>query len=159
MNTKIKEIIARLQETTKGEPWYGKSAFTILGEFNPSMASVQVAGHPHRAIDLIYHLLTWTEFALHRVRLQKIEDMQQFERLDWREIDPQIHGWEEAVTGFMQANDQLIIELEGKTDDWLSETVEYRDYSFRTLLEGLADHHIYHLAQINYISKALDQQE
>ena len=155
MNTQIQTIIGRLRETLYGEPWYGKSASRIFSEIDSSVTNVRPEQHPHTPTDLIYHMLTWSEFALKRIEGEKIDDMEKFEKLDWREIDPQIHGWEEAVIDFKKTNEQLITALENKDDEWLNTIVDYREYNFRTLLEGLIDHHIYHLAQINYIGKAM----
>lgn len=155
MNTQVNSIITSLKETLDGDPWYGKSVYAILNGIDPSVTNVRTAGHPHTALDLIYHLLTWSEFTLARINAEKIDDMQKFESLDWREIDPQIHGWEEAVQQFRETNSSIIRELESRPDTWLKEKVDYRDYDFNTLLTGIIQHHIYHAAQINYIDKAL----
>lgn len=155
MNTQVNSIITSLKETLDGEPWYGKSVYAILNGINPGLTNVRAAQHPHTALDLIYHLLTWTEFTLARINGEKIDDLQQFDSLDWREIDPQIHGWEEAVQQFRETNTRIIGVLQGKTDDWLKEKVDYREYDFLTLLNGIIQHHIYHAAQINFIDKAL----
>ena len=60
---------------------------------------------------------------------------------------------------FKTTNDQLILALSDKTDEWLENIVEYRTYTFAHLLDGIVKHHIYHLAQINYIGKAVTEPE
>lgn len=155
MNTQVNSIITSLEETLHGDPWYGKSVYAILEGINPSVTNVATAQHPHTALDLIYHMLTWSSFTLDRINGEKINDMQKFDSLDWREIDPQIHGWEEAVTGFKDANTKIIEALQARPDAWLKEKVDYREYDFHTLLTGIIQHHIYHAAQINFIGKAL----
>ncbi|MET0638317.1 MAG: DinB family protein [Chitinophagaceae bacterium] len=155
MNSQVNLIIARLQETLDGDPWYGKSVYATLEGIDPGITNIRPGEQPHSAVDLIYHMLTWTEFTLKRIEGEKINDLEKFESLDWREIDPQIHGWEEAVNDFRQTNLQLIAALADKPDEWLQEKVDYRDYNFDTLLRGLIEHHIYHTGQINYLEKTL----
>jgi len=155
MEKQISSIIDNLTEIMKGQPWHGKSADEILAEISPEKTNVRPGHHPHTAVDLIYHMLTWSEFTLKRIQGEQINDMKAFEQLDWREIDPQIHGWEEAVNDFKKTNDQIIEALREKNDDWLNNKVDYREYNFAFLLDGLIKHHIYHLAQINYIAKTL----
>lgn len=154
MKTRVNAIISSLQETLGGQPWYGKPIYNILEETDPSVTNVATGDHPHTALALVYHMLTWTEFTLARVRGEKIDDMQKFESLDWREIDPQIHGWEEALVLFKTTNNELLLALETFTDEDLSRTVDYRDYNFDQLLNGIIQHHIYHAAQVNFINKS-----
>jgi len=78
MNTQVTSIISNLRETLDGVPWHGKSAYDILGEINPRITNLRPGTHPHSAIDLIYHMLTWTDFTLKRVLGEKINDMEQF---------------------------------------------------------------------------------
>jgi hypothetical protein len=45
--------------------------------------------------------------------------------------------------------------LKKKEDAFLEEKVDYRNYNFRFLLNGLVQHDIYHLGQIAYVGKML----
>ena len=155
MNKQVSDIAGRLQDTLQGEPWYGLPVYGIIDGIDGNIANLRTGHHPHSAVDLIYHMLTWTDFTLKRMQEEKIDDMQQFESMDWREIDPQIHGWEEGVAAFKAANAQLLHELSTKNDEWLQNRVEYREYTFDVLLRGLIEHHIYHAGQINFIGKSL----
>ena len=90
-------------------------------------------------------------------RLQKdIEtDMPFFESQDWRAIDPAIHTWEKGLKQFKEIH-KTIIQLLSKADDSiLSEIVDYRKYDFRSLLNGLIQHNIYHIGQIAYVKKMI----
>ena len=81
--------------------------------------------------------------------------MAAYEKIDWREIDPSIHGWEEGLSQFIATNQHIIALLKQKDDSFLKEIVDYRKYNFRFLLRGLIQHHIYHAGQIAYIVKLL----
>ena len=82
--------------------------------------------------------------------------MAAFEKMDWREIDPKIHDWDDGLAAFIAANQQIIALLQDKVDAFLNEIVDYRQYNFRFLLNGLIQHNIYHLGQVAYLRKLLD---
>ena len=88
-------------------------------------------------IELLYHLLTWAEFTLKRIEKDSINDLAAFEKIDWREIDPKIHDWDEGLAAFIATHQQIIALLHTKGDAFLNEIVDYRQYNFRFLLNGL----------------------
>lgn len=155
MNNEIQSIIRNLEITLDGEPWFGRSVYAILREIDESLAYTTPNSNSHSLIELLYHSLTWAEFTLKRIERDDINDLAAFEKLDWREIDPQIHGWEEGLSAFIAAHQQIVALLHTKQDSFLEEKVDYRNYNFRFLLNGLIQHNIYHLGQIAYLHKLL----
>lgn len=155
MNKEIQYLITTLQNNLHGEPWYGRSAFSILEAVDPSMAYMRPEESEHSMIELLYHMITWAEFTLKRVEQEKIEDMAAFNKLDWREIKPAEQTWEKGLEQFRQIHEQLIERLQTKEDSFLDDQVDYRDYNFRYLLNGLIQHNIYHLGQVMYVSKLI----
>jgi len=156
MNKEIQSIIRNLENTLDGEPWYGRPVYVILREVDESKASIKPIENSHSMIELLYHMLTWAEFTLKRIENDNINDLAAFEKLDWRQIDPQIHGWEEGLSAFIATHQQIIAILQTKNDEFLKEIVDYRKYNFRFLLNGLIQHNIYHIGQIAYLKKLLD---
>lgn len=155
MNNETQSIIRNLEITLDGEPWFGRSMYAILREIDESLAYTKPNSNSHSLIELLYHSLTWAEFTLKRIERDKTNDLVTFEKLDWREIDPQIHNWEEGLSAFIAAHQQIIALLHTKQDSFLEEKVDYRNYNFRFLLNGLIQHNIYHLGQIAYLHKLL----
>jgi uncharacterized damage-inducible protein DinB len=159
MGTPSKEIqsIARtLKNTLDGEPWYGRPVYPVLREIDSTIAYKKIKPDSHSLVDLLYHMLTWAEFTLKRIEKDKINDLAAFEKLDWRDIDPKVHDWDEGLAAFIATHQQIIAHLQSKDDAFLNETVDYREYNFRYLLNGLIQHNIYHLGQIIYLKKLLD---
>ena len=154
MNKEVSAIIQRLNHVLKGDPWFNRSIYQMLEEIPSGLASGKPGQHPHSAVEIIYHMITWTDFAWQRVEKQPVMDPAALEALDWREIDPQIHGWQEGLAWFRESNEHLLLSMGGITDEQLTDQVESRDYDLRTLLNGIIDHHIYHVAQIAYAVKA-----
>jgi uncharacterized damage-inducible protein DinB len=156
MNKEIQSIIRNLENVLDDGPWYGRPVYAVLREVNESIASIKPNENSHSMIELLYHMLTWAEFTLKRIEKDKINDLAVFEKLDWREIDPQIHGWEEGLSAFIATHQQIIALLQTKDDEFLKGIVDYRKYNFRFLLNGLIQHNIYHIGQIAYLKKLLD---
>ena len=151
----IQSIIRNLENTLDGDPWYGRPVYAILREVDSSIAYKKPTHGSHSLIDLLYHMLTWAEFTLKRIEKDDINDLAAFEKLDWREIDPKLHDWDEGLAAFIAAHQQIIALLHTKKDTFLDEIVDYRQYDFRYLLNGLIQHNIYHLGQVAYLKKLL----
>ena len=155
MNKEIQSIIRNLENTLDGDPWYGRPVYALLREVDSSIAYKKPTPGSHSLIDLLYHMLTWAEFTLKRIEKDDINDLVAFEQLDWREIDPKLHDWDEGLAAFIAAHQEIIALLHTKKDIFLDEIVDYRQYDFRYLLNGLIQHNIYHLGQVAYLKKLL----
>lgn len=153
MTKELSSIIRNLENVNTGEPWFGRAIFSLLDEIDESVTSIKPNAGSHSCIELLYHMITWAEFTLKRLEKDQINDLEAFEKLDWREIDPQIHGWEEGVQHFKDIHQKIISLLSSKDDSLLDEKVDYRQYNFRFLLNGLIQHNIYHAGQIVYVGK------
>jgi uncharacterized damage-inducible protein DinB len=154
MNKEIQYLITTLQNTLFGEPWYGRAAFSLLEEVDPSTVYIKPRETNHSLIDLLYHMITWAEFTLRRLE-KKQDDMKVVEQLDWRAIDPVEHTWEKGMGQFKQIHEQIIEVLHTKEDSFLKEIADYREYNFRFLLHGLIQHNIYHIGQVAYVYKLI----
>ncbi len=155
MNKELQSIIRNLENTLDGTPWYGRPVYAILREISPAIAYKKPSVNSHSLAELLYHMLTWAEFTLKRLERDHSQDLAAFEKLDWRPIDPAVHDWDEGLAAFIATHQQIIALLQTKDEFFLSETVDYRQYNFRFLLNGLIQHNIYHLGQIAYAVKLL----
>ena len=155
MNKELQSIINNLQRVNSGQPWFGRPVFALLEDIDAAKAFINPEGHIHSAADLLYHMITWADFSLHRIKGDKEKDMAAFEELDWRKIDPRIHTWPGGIGQFKAIHEEIVRELETKDDGFLSGIVDYRNYNFRFLLNGLIQHNIYHIGQIAYVKKLL----
>lgn len=142
-----------MENVNSGQPWYGKPVFKLLDEVDEAVSSIKPNGTEHSCIELLYHMITWAEFVLKRLQKEDINDMDVFEKLDWREIDPKIHGWSEGLKQFKEIHQSIITLLQTIDPAVLDEIVDYRNYKFRFLLNGLMQHNIYHAGQVAYVSK------
>ena len=155
MNTEINAIIKSKEDVLSGGPWYGKAVLVMLNEVNEENVFKKPNQTSHSLMELLYHMVTWAEFAQHRLEKNKEVNMNAFEALDWRETSPEIHTWNNGIAQLTAATNKTIEILKSCSDDMLEEKVDYRDYDFRYLLNGVIQHNIYHIGQIAYLNKML----
>lgn len=153
MNKEIQSIIRNLKNTLNGEPWYGRAVFPILEEADESKVYVRPGGTQHSLAELLYHMITWSEFSLKQLENASEVTLKEIEKKDWREFDPEVHTWKIGLEEFKSINEKIITILETKEDLFLKERAPGREFNFRYMLNGLIQHHIYHLGQIAFIIK------
>lgn len=155
MRKEVYAIIAGLREIMDGQPWFGRPLFALLNEVHPADVFKKPNQEGHSLIELLYHMVTWTEFTLHRLQGRQEPDLAALESQDWRSIDPLEHTWSKGLELLRVSHDQIIQELLHKDDSILDQIVDYRKYNFRHLLNGIIQHDIYHIGQIAYVTKWL----
>jgi uncharacterized damage-inducible protein DinB len=153
MKNEIKSQIKEIKTVLQGEPWFGRAVYELLEETDETKVYLKPADTEHSLIELLYHMLTWTEFTVNRVAGKKEKDLKAMENLDWRTIDPAIHSWKKGLIEFKSANTTLLKLLAAKEDSFLDDKVDYRNYNFRFLINGMIQHTIYHLGQVAYLNK------
>ena len=155
-NKEVQSIITNLERVLNGQPWYGEAVMPMLRKIHPAVVYIN-PDHSHAAIEILYHMITWAEFTLHRLQNKQDYDDKTANEMDWRMIDPKIHTWETGLKEFEQVHKQIVAELQKKDDAFLSEMVDYREYNFRFMLNGLIQHNIYHLGQIAFLKNLLGE--
>jgi uncharacterized damage-inducible protein DinB len=155
MNKELEALIRTLNSVNEGNPWYGRSVYEMLEEIDAGIVYKKPGKDAHTLIELLYHMITWADFTLKRIEKDKEYDLEQSEKVDWREIDPNAHTWKKGLAEFKSIHKKIIQLLEKKNDDFLKEKVDFREYNFRFLLNGLIQHNIYHIAQVVYVKKLL----
>lgn len=152
MGTEIEAIILSLQDVLSGEPWYGKSFSALTHEISGEKIYRKPNESSHSMADLLYHMITWARFTQYRLE-KKQQDMKEVEAMDWREINPAEHTWEKGTAQFTESINAIVALLKNADEKLLDEKVDYRQYDFRCLLNGIIQHTIYHVGQIAYVNK------
>lgn len=156
MKNEVQSIISNLERVLTGQPWYGEAVMPMLRKIHPAVVYINPK-NSHAAIEILYHMINWAQFTLNRLQQKQEEDLIDSEESDWRIIDPKKHTWEKGLNEFEQVHKQIVAELQTKDDSFLKEMVDYREYNFRFLLNGLIQHNIYHLGQIAYLKNLLGE--
>lgn len=153
-NQKIKYYSNRIETILNGEPWFGRSVFSILPEIHPAEAyqKPNAKENAHSLIDLLYHIITWTEYTL-GVLTNGNSETGKYEELNWRFIDPKIHTWTNGMEELRKVSNELLEFLKKSEDNILEKPVPGKNFNTEYLLNGWIDHTIYHLGQIAYVKK------
>jgi len=155
MNTQMLQLAEQLKDAYEGEPWFGKNALTLIGDTTPEMALKQPGGQ-HSILELVWHMANWRAFTTNRLRKDSSTPVTEFEQNDWRHLDhTDASLWQQGVELYKQSHNELVEVLQQQTDDLLDQNVFDRNYTYRTLLNGIVQHDVYHLGQIAYIQKLL----
>jgi len=149
----LQAIISGLQDVLHGHPWYGEPVFGLLQAVKPEKAFVRRSPEAHSCADILWHMITWSEFVLDRIQEKSTYDENLLESLNWRKLDPENYSWEKGIVEFTRLQNAIVTALSEKDDSFLDKQVDYRKYNFRVMLNGLSQHHIYHVGQIAWISK------
>lgn len=155
MNKEVLSLIRRIENVNNGQPWFGRSVYSILDDVKSRKAGIKPNGTEHSMLELLWHMNTWAGFTLKRLQKYKEKDMAAFEQLDWRILDPKLHTWKKGLAEFKRIQKKIITILKKRNDAFLKEIVDHRQYNYRFLLNGMIEHNIYHLGQIAYLHKVL----
>lgn len=156
MNTECKRIAFQLISTINGEAWYGDSLREILDGVTAKQAQSHPIASTHSIWEMVLHLEVWVKFALGAIQGVPIPPWPAMPKeMDW----PLVNGtddraWQQAVTSFFASHMKLVEAIQAFSDDQLESTVPGRTYNFYRLYYGIAQHAIYHGAQIALLKKA-----
>lgn len=155
MKKEINSIIQSIDNLLTGHPWFGRNATELLGQVVPELAYTRPGDADHSLCDLLWHMNTWAEFTANRIQGSRKKDVATDPALDWRKTGQKTNNWDKGLREFIAIHRRVISLLRERDDAWLDKKVDYREYNFRYLLNGMIQHDIYHLGQIAYLHKLL----
>jgi len=101
-------------------------------------------------------MITWREFTIKSLRNDDEKSRQYFEENDWRDLDHNDKSLlEKGLQRLDETQSELIDALQDQQDSRLNEIVPGKKYNFRKLLYGIIHHDIYHIGQVAYVVKLL----
>jgi uncharacterized damage-inducible protein DinB len=107
----------------------------------------------HSIWELVLHIAAWDDAVNRRIVLGKGLDLQDEENFPPVK-DKSSAEWKKAVDHVKKAHKQLLMTVEGLPDQRLTEHVPGTTYNIRFMLEGVAQHELYHAGQIAILKKA-----
>ncbi|MGZ8544120.1 MAG: DinB family protein [Flavisolibacter sp.] len=152
----MQTIIKQINEAWDGEPWFGRSIKELLFEIEEHLVFEKPSGQ-HSILELLWHMNTWKAFTISRLKEEDGKPVAQFEADDWRVLDHSDRSlWQKGLHEFESLQNELAGLVEKFPEAKLSQTVRGRTYDFRHLLNGIVQHDIYHIGQIAYLKKILE---
>lgn len=155
MNKELEKYAYQLNENFSGEPWFGRNIQSILGEIDEKKV-FQKPGGQHSILELLYHMINWRLFTINQVEKNPSVRAKHYEENDWQVLDHTDSSlWKKGLQALQGSQQKLVGLLKQMTDEKLQDPVPERNYNYRSLINGIIQHDIYHLGQIAYINKML----
>jgi uncharacterized damage-inducible protein DinB len=154
MNTEVLKIVALLQDAYNGDPWFGRSVKSLLAEVKEDVV-FEKPNEQHSILELLWHMILWREFIINSFSKDQ-KSAEYFEENDWRILDhADVTLWANGLQRLDETQTQLIETVLLQQDPILEMQVPGRNYNFKKMLYGIIAHDIYHVAQVAYVNKML----
>jgi uncharacterized damage-inducible protein DinB len=151
-------LIAELKKAFNGDAWHGSNLMQLLNLVKPENAFQHFIPDAHSIAEIALHITSWTDEVNSRLLGALAKEPIAG---DWPIPKMQtIKGWEKIVFDCKTSNEELIRVCEGLNEaDWKAKVKDERDnepdtgVSNAALMNGLIQHHAYHLGQIALLLK------
>lgn len=152
MHREIESLIAQFEDVFSGNPWYGDGVIEKLEKMDVKTVAIAPMGKLHSVIQLVRHMTAWKRYLIEKMSGNNTYKIIADSETEWpSQISSE--AWGAVVKELKDVHTLLIHDLSQKTDDWLSMTNPGTEFTFKTLVQGIIHHDVYHIGQIGIISK------
>jgi hypothetical protein len=155
MNTECNRIAEQLSAVINGEAWYGDPVRKILTGVSAEQSQAHPLPKAHSIWELVYHVDAWVKFTLGSIQGVPIPAWPAMPKeQDYPPVtDASEKAWQDALNSFFTSHEKFIEGIKLFGDERLQFTVPGRTYNFSRLFDGMAQHAIYHGAQMAILKK------
>ena len=143
----------QLRRAFEGDAWHGPALLELLADIDAPTAAMHPIKDVHSIWELVLHIAAWDNAVNRRIVLGKALELQDGENFPPVK-DKSSAEWKKAVDQVKKAHKQLLKTVEALPDQRLTEQVPGKTYNIRFMLEGVAQHELYHAGQIAILKKA-----
>jgi len=149
----IKRIHKNISAIYDGTPWYGDNVLSYLSGISAEMAAIKPEKLNHSIAEIVCHMTAWRYFVIEKMNGNAAYEVWDTE-LNWRKIIALNEAeWQRIKDDLLKSQTELLHHIEQMTESMLTAPVDGRKYNFRLMLQGIAQHDIYHSGQISMIRK------
>lgn len=135
-----------------GDPWYGDNIVDSLQRI-PAEHWHQPVGHQTIA-RIVGHVLAWRKKLVEHLRSNVDFELAFRTVEEWPDVSQQTY--QSLLGGLQQNQADFLDEVAKLTDSKLAQTVPFRHkYTTEEIINGVLQHDLYHLGQINLLAKLL----
>jgi len=152
-NAESARLAEQLRNAFNGEAWHGPALLELLADVNAATAAAHPVSGAHSIWELVLHIAAWDDGVNRRIVLGKaleLNDAENFPTVN----DQSPAAWKKAISDARKTHAQLVKTVETLPDRRLDEQVPGKEYDIRFMLEGVAQHELYHAGQIAILKKA-----
>jgi len=153
MTQEIKRIHKNISAIYDGSPWHGDNVLSYLSDVSAEMAVKKSEKLNHSIAEIVCHMTAWRNFVIEKIKGNVAYEVWDTEK-NWQKIISLSEAeWQAIKDDLLKNQAQLLQKIEQMPESMLSSPVDGRKYNFRLLLQGIAQHDIYHAGQISMIKK------
>jgi uncharacterized damage-inducible protein DinB len=145
-------LAARCRAAFFGPCWHGPSVRASLASVSPELALAKPHPGGHSIAELVGHMVFWQDDGINRL---KGKGKSATPELNFPDPDTSHPDWWKHLKLRLRASQNLVLAtIFGLEPEQLDRRLSGRKYPVWYMLDGLADHAIYHAGQISHIKKA-----
>jgi len=145
-------IAEQLRNAFEGNAWHGPGLLELLVDVDPATAASHPLPETHSIWELVLHVAAWDDAVNRRIVERKalqLKAAQNFPPVK----DKSSAAWKKAIAELKKTHAALVKTAAGLSDKRLSERVPGKKYNIRFMLDGVAQHELYHAGQIAILKK------
>ncbi len=145
-------IADQLRRAFDGDAWHGPSVLELLSDVDAATAAAKPVPNAHSIWELLLHIAAWDGAALVRLTGTKCQPTgaDNFPPVS----KPTDAAWRKAIADTKRTHEKLVKVVAGLPDSRLRDRVPGKRYDFGHMLQGIAQHELYHAGQIAILKKA-----
>jgi uncharacterized damage-inducible protein DinB len=143
----------QLRRAFEGSAWHGPALLELLQDVNAVAAAAKPVPNAHSIWELLLHVAVWDHAACRRLAGEKCqpEGTANFPLVPRQATEA---AWRKAVAQAKRTHDVLVKTVAALPESRLRDRVPGKKYNFHFMLQGVAQHELYHAGQIAILKKA-----
>ena len=145
-------IAEQLRNAFEGNAWHGPALLELLADIDPATAASHPLPETHSIWELVLHVAAWDDAVNRRIVERKalqLKAAQNFPPVK----DKSSAAWKKAIAHLKKTHAALVKTASSLSDKRLGERVPGKKYNIRFMLDGVAQHELYHAGQIAILKK------
>ena len=154
----IEDCITQLIEVFEGQHWFGASLVDSLEKISVDFWDKKFKNQKHSIAELVWHMIDWRQFVIEKLKDNVSYTIEMNSEADWRRnvLVYDDKDKKNLLEALIQSQEDIVKLLDSKPDSWLQEFVLGKDYKNEYMIQGLVQHDIYHLGQINLLKSLMN---
>jgi uncharacterized damage-inducible protein DinB len=147
-------LAEQLRRAFEGDAWHGPAVLELLQDVNAATAAAKLLPHVHSIWELVLHIAAWDQAACRRLTGEKCQPTgtDNFPPVS----TPTALAWRKAVAHARRTHATLVKTVAALPEPRLRDRVPGKPYDFYFMLQGVAQHELYHAGQIAILKKATE---
>jgi uncharacterized damage-inducible protein DinB len=147
-------IADQLRRAFDGTAWHGPSVMELLEEIDAATAAAKPIANVHTIWELLLHIEVWDRAAIVRLGGEKCQPTGT-DNFPLPPTKPTTAAWQKAITNAKRTHDRLVRMVSALSEEQLRKRCPGKLYDLYHLLQGIAQHELYHAGQIAILKKAV----